>query len=172
MNRLCRLQSAQCRVMVVVILRRHRSLLRGLMLLDILNDWRSAGSAGLEDGARISTGGYRGFGGGFGFGTPVVSYAPLPMLRVVCVGLVIMERSEQMISVRLRKGGERDLIGKGLTHVCSRLPRRRASKNRCESHQVCCTKTLPVTAAQQELLYGFCRVCVCVVWRGEPGVGM
>jgi len=34
----------------------------------------------------------RGFGGGFGLGTPVVSYAPRPMLQVG-VSLVTMENS-------------------------------------------------------------------------------
>jgi hypothetical protein len=33
---------------------------------------------------------YRGFGGGLGFGTPVVSYAPRPMLTAT-ISLVIME---------------------------------------------------------------------------------
>lgn len=35
---------------------------------------------------------YFGFGGGFGLGTPVVSYAPLPMLQMVedCGELIIV----------------------------------------------------------------------------------
>lgn len=39
---------------------------------------------------------YRGFvGGGFGLGTPVVSYAPLPMLIEV-ISLVIIEASAEL----------------------------------------------------------------------------
>ena len=39
--------------------------------------------------------GHRGFGGGFGFGTPVVSYAPRPILQVGD-SLVIMWGTEEM----------------------------------------------------------------------------
>ena len=54
----------------------------------------------LADGARLIVTGprpssrYRGFGGGgFGFGTPVVSYAPRPMLMYES-SLVIMETAK------------------------------------------------------------------------------
>jgi hypothetical protein len=50
---------------------------------------------------------YRGFGGGLGFGTPVVSYAPRPMLTAT-ISLVIMEAVGMLGGKSQRcSGGER-----------------------------------------------------------------
>lgn len=62
--------------------------------------------------------GYFGFGGGSGFGTPVVSYAPRPMLRFGCVGVVVIRGLRSTVSEIPLRWGQQTNMAIGGTHIC------------------------------------------------------
>ena len=65
--------------------------------------WRTEEDDGLH--------GYReGFGGGLGLGTPVVSYAPLPISTVVCTGLAIIWMLEAVLEADSERVERQHLI--------------------------------------------------------------
>lgn len=77
-------------------------------------------SSGSADGLGVFLIYYRGFGGGFGLGTPVVSYAPRPIL-IKMISLVIIKAIEGL-GVRiscclLRRKRKEQQLGGGFDDV-------------------------------------------------------